>query len=209
MFYCKGRQELYAAFLCSAIVGVLSAQQTVNNASVGGRVTDPSGAAIQNARVAARQMDTNIVSVVETNREGRFRFPYLKVGRYEIMAGHVGFADVTEPVTLTVGSAFDLPIALHDCDEFYKRYRGRPSRTSRRRQIPNCRHGSRSRDQRPSLQWTKPVGYRTAGTRCFSHQHGKQSAFRRDIGGSGTRHLGEQPAQLLQQLRCGRAFRQR
>ena len=112
MFYCKGRQELYAAFLCSAIVGVLSAQQTVNNASVGGRVTDPSGAAIQNARVAARQMDTNIVSVVETNREGRFRFPYLKVGRYEIMAGHVGFADVTEPVTLTVGSAFDLPISL-------------------------------------------------------------------------------------------------
>jgi hypothetical protein len=112
MFYCKGRQKLYAAFLCSAIVGVLSAQQTVNSASVGGRVTDPSGAAIQNARVAARQIDTDIVSVVETNREGRFRFPYLKVGRYEITAGHVGFADVTEPVTLTVGSAFDLPIAL-------------------------------------------------------------------------------------------------
>ena len=112
MSYCKGRQELYAAFLCSAIVGVLSAQQTVNNASVGGRVTDPSGAAIQDARVAARQMDTNIISVVETNHEGRFRFPYLKVGRYEITAGHVGFADVTEPVTLTVGSAFDLPISL-------------------------------------------------------------------------------------------------
>ena len=75
MLYCKRGQKRYAACLFSAIVGVLSAQQTVNNASVGGRVTDPSGAAVQNARVAARQMDTDIVSVVQTDREGRFRFP--------------------------------------------------------------------------------------------------------------------------------------
>ena len=34
------------------------------------------------------------------------------MGRYEITASQAGFADVTEQVTLTVGSAFDLPIAL-------------------------------------------------------------------------------------------------
>ena len=47
-----------------------------------------------------------------TDHEGRFRFPYLSVGRYEIKIRHAGFGDVTRALTLTVGAAFELPIAL-------------------------------------------------------------------------------------------------
>ena len=88
------------------------AQETTNYASLGGRVTDPSGAAISNVQVTAREVSTNIVNTGSTDREGRFRFPYLKVGQYEIEIVHQGFQPIKRQVTLTVGSAFDLPLQL-------------------------------------------------------------------------------------------------
>ena len=45
------------------------------------------------AQVTARQMDTNLTSIANTDREGRFRFPYLRVGHYEIKVHHEGFAE--------------------------------------------------------------------------------------------------------------------
>ena len=89
-----------------------SAQETVNYASVSGRVTDPQGAVVAGAQVTARQTETNIAREAVTDSEGRFRFPYLRLGPYEIAVRHAGFADTTRRLNLTVGSAFDLPIAL-------------------------------------------------------------------------------------------------
>ena len=88
------------------------AQETVNFASLSGRVTDPSGAVVSGAQVAARQIETNVTATVATDGNGRFRFPYLRVGSYEITVHDAGFADATRRVTLTLGSAFDLPVAL-------------------------------------------------------------------------------------------------
>src|SRR5439155_21384869 len=51
-------------------------------------------------------------STANTGRGGRFRFPYLKVGPYEITVHREGFADAVRSVTLTVGSAFELPVSL-------------------------------------------------------------------------------------------------
>src|SRR5262245_58123470 len=89
-----------------------SAQETVNYASLSGRVVDPQAAVVPGAQVSARQTETNIVSEVTTDGEGRFRFPYLKVGPYEVSIHLDGFADARRGVTLTVGSAFDVAIAL-------------------------------------------------------------------------------------------------
>ncbi len=88
------------------------AQETVSYASIGGRVSDPSGAPIESVRVVARQLETNLTNTTETDREGRFRFPFLKVGPYEITIRHPGFTDATRGLILTVGAAFDLPIVL-------------------------------------------------------------------------------------------------
>ena len=62
---------------------VLLAQETINNASVSGRVTDPTGAVVEGATVTARQTETNLptprsrigkdVSVFPTSRSGRTR----------------------------------------------------------------------------------------------------------------------------------------
>src|SRR6185312_15064495 len=47
-----------------------------------------------------------------TDGEGRFRFPYLKVGRYEFVVHLDGFTDARRFLTLTVGSAFEMPVTL-------------------------------------------------------------------------------------------------
>ncbi len=89
-----------------------AAQATVNTASVSGRVLDAQGAVVPGAQVVARQVDTNVSAATVTDSAGRFRFPSLKVGPYEITARLAGFRDATERVTLSVGSAFNLPLKL-------------------------------------------------------------------------------------------------
>jgi hypothetical protein len=88
------------------------AQETINYASVSGRVLDPAGAVIQGAKVTARQTDTNQSSEALTDASGRFRFPYLHVGPYEVSAQKQGFADTVRKVQLSVGAAFELPFTL-------------------------------------------------------------------------------------------------
>ena len=98
--------------IACAATRLAPAQETINLASVSGRVTDASGGTVEAAQVSARQIETNLTSSARTDREGRFRFPYLKVGRYEITVHREGFAEAVRTVTLTLGAAFDLPIEL-------------------------------------------------------------------------------------------------
>jgi hypothetical protein len=90
----------------------IEAQESVNYASVSGIVSDASGAAVEGAQVSARRTDTNVTSSTSTDREGRFRFPYLSVGQYEVKIHRDGFGDATRLLSLGVGSAFEIPISL-------------------------------------------------------------------------------------------------
>jgi len=108
---CVAARALAMLIVC-AWAPFAAAQETVNFASISGRVTDPSGAVIPGAQVTVRQTDTNLAAEATTDADGRFRFPYLKVGPYELVVRLSGFADVARQLTLTVGSAFELPIAL-------------------------------------------------------------------------------------------------
>ena len=87
-------------------------QQSINYASISGRVIDPSGQVVENARVVARQSETKLTQSTSTDREGRFRFPYLRVGTYEISFQKEGFADLAREMTLAIGSAYELPVSL-------------------------------------------------------------------------------------------------
>jgi hypothetical protein len=91
---------------------IVAAQETVNAASISGRVLDPLGGVVIGAQVTARQVDTNVSSSVVTGPDGRFRFPYLHVGSYEITIRAAGFAVTTSKLTLGMGAAFVLPITL-------------------------------------------------------------------------------------------------
>jgi len=107
-------RSLGAIALVASITLVLpaSAQETVNQASVSGRVLDPQGAVVPGAQVTARHTQTNLTAETTTDSGGRFRFPYLRVGPYEITVHLEGFADLARSLTVTVGSAFDLPVTL-------------------------------------------------------------------------------------------------
>jgi hypothetical protein len=79
---------------CAALLSATAAaQETVNFGSVSGRDHDEQGAVVPEARVVARQLDTNQSSEQLSDGSGRFRFPYLRVGRYEIVVSRDGFAE--------------------------------------------------------------------------------------------------------------------
>jgi hypothetical protein len=88
------------------------AQETLTNASVSGRVLDPSGALVPHTTVTALAIATNQTYTVETDAQGRFRLPYLPVGEYRISAQARNFAETSRQVRLTVGSAFDVTLQL-------------------------------------------------------------------------------------------------
>lgn len=91
---------------------VAQAQQTVTSATLSGGVEDSSGAVIQGASVTIRNVETNATQTMVSDGEGRFRFPYLNVGRHEIVLEKSGFASLTRQLTLTVGQALDLQLKL-------------------------------------------------------------------------------------------------
>ncbi|MCU1329593.1 MAG: hypothetical protein JWN34_4963 [Bryobacterales bacterium] len=105
-----------AVVLLTVAVGLSAitahSQETIHYASVGGRVTDPSGAVVSAAKVTATDDETKLVNRTSTNGEGRFRFPVLRPGTYDISVSGDGFATQTQRVALTVGSAFDLSVPL-------------------------------------------------------------------------------------------------
>jgi hypothetical protein len=88
------------------------AQETLNYGTISGVVTDPSGAVIDGAAITARQTEINLTAQATTDAEGRFRLRYLRVGTYEITVHQSGFEDAKRALTLTIGSAFELPVSL-------------------------------------------------------------------------------------------------
>jgi hypothetical protein len=99
--------------LCAAVVPlVASGQESLHYASLGGRVTDVHDTPIGGADVRARHTETNVKATAVTDADGRFRFPFLKIGPYELVVARPGFRSVSRVLSLNAGSAFQLPIAL-------------------------------------------------------------------------------------------------
>ena len=108
------KRSCIVVFLCALCAGGLpvSAQQSVDLASVSGRVTDQSGAVVAGAQITVRHTQTNVTNTAVSDREGRFRFPYLRIGPYEIVVRQQGFQDASRQLRLMAGAAFELPVTL-------------------------------------------------------------------------------------------------
>ncbi len=106
------RLTLLIALLLCAWIPSAAAQESIQFASIGGIVTDPSGAVLPGATVTATQTNTNVSRSGASGRDGRFRLPSLPLGPYTVTVHDPGFADASRTVDLTAGSAFDLAIQL-------------------------------------------------------------------------------------------------
>jgi hypothetical protein len=98
--------------VCVAWALPAAAQQTIEYASISGRVVDEQEATVVGAAVTARHVATNVSTATITDDTGRFRFPLLRPGPYELHVRQGGFRPVVRTLTLTIGSAFELPITL-------------------------------------------------------------------------------------------------
>ena len=81
--------------LCLAVFAVLalcvSAFAQVSNGQFAGTVTDPTGAAIANAKVTARNTATDLSTTTTTNSSGNYVFNAMPVGNYNISVEAPGF----------------------------------------------------------------------------------------------------------------------
>ena len=89
----------------------LAAQYT--GTSLGGTVTDSTGAAVPDAKIAASNTDTGFRETTTTNPRGSFLFSRLPVGPYELRVEKAGFAAyVQSGITLAVDQPANLTISL-------------------------------------------------------------------------------------------------
>lgn len=69
--------------------------QTATSGAILGTVSDPSGAIVPNAQVQLVNADTNVQLVAHTNADGRYTFPTVAPGKYNITAVISGFRTST------------------------------------------------------------------------------------------------------------------
>jgi hypothetical protein len=82
-------------------------------ASVSGRVTDPSGAAVTAANIVVRSNATGDVFQTVTDEDGRYQFAFLNPGEYSVTAEKTGFQKtVQQGLSLQVAERSTLDIRL-------------------------------------------------------------------------------------------------
>jgi outer membrane receptor protein involved in Fe transport len=85
----------------------------VTGGSISGSVTDASSAAIADAKISIRNLETDNIRELKTDSAGFYTAPNLLPGRYEVTASAPGFAsEVRSSITLTVGAEQVLNLRL-------------------------------------------------------------------------------------------------
>ena len=109
-------QIYLSSILLLLCAGLCAAQQNVTSATLSGRIEDARGAVVSGANVTATHLETNQQLTATSDDEGRYRFPYLRIGDYDLKIDAQGFSTFTRQLTVSVGQALDLPVKLNVAD---------------------------------------------------------------------------------------------
>jgi len=83
------------------------------SASLSGIITDPSGAAVSEASVEVKSVDTGVSRVADSDSGGRYRFFALPVGLYQVRVTKEGFAEgIRSGIRLAVGQDASVDVSL-------------------------------------------------------------------------------------------------
>jgi hypothetical protein len=86
--------------------------QTVTG-SIRGLVVDQSGAAVADAKIMARNVDTNVVTTTRTDRSGTYNLQVLPIGTYVVSATKPGFSVTADrPFTLEIDQIAKIDLKL-------------------------------------------------------------------------------------------------
>jgi hypothetical protein len=87
--------------------------QAVAGAEVNGYVTDPSGSAVPGAQVTITETGKHQVHSTRADQGGRYSFPNLDVGRYDLTVSAPGFNTYSQPsIVLQVASNISVDVQL-------------------------------------------------------------------------------------------------
>ncbi|MBV9084938.1 MAG: carboxypeptidase regulatory-like domain-containing protein, partial [Acidobacteriaceae bacterium] len=104
--------SLASSLLLTGLLVTHAWSQEVNG-QIHGTVTDPTGAAVPDARVTATNTQTQVSASVPTKTDGSFEFLQLPVGTYNVTVGKTGFRTFTaENIALALNQIYNLPVSL-------------------------------------------------------------------------------------------------
>ena len=92
--------------------GVCSAQSVTGGGVIQGTVKDSSGSAIANARLAITHVETGTTLKTETNSDGYFATPPIKIGRYRVRVEAAGMKIWESDLLLETGRTADIEPVL-------------------------------------------------------------------------------------------------
>ena len=105
------RTTILAALLLASLLIPGIAQDT--SANITGRITDPSGASVANAKVTATDADRGTVFRTQTNTDGIYNLSRLPIGRYELRVEANGFQAAVHPAfAVSLGQTASVDVAL-------------------------------------------------------------------------------------------------
>src|SRR5437868_5495074 len=104
----------FGCWMMVACVFVMSAWgQNIATANLSGVVKDPSGAAINNAKVTVRDDSTGFTRTASTDDQGLYQFLSLPPATYRLTVEAPGFAKLSaNNIKLAIGQAGQLPISM-------------------------------------------------------------------------------------------------
>src|SRR2546429_1540504 len=105
-------RALIVAVLACSMLATCQLTMAQGVANLSGVIKDPNGAVVAGVGVNARNIATGQTRDAESDVQGRYTFPNLTIGRYEVIASHAGFKKTMTTVDLTVGQEAELNFAL-------------------------------------------------------------------------------------------------
>lgn len=106
---------LLAVALCAILAGGgLAAPRPAGLGTVGGSVLDAKGKPVANARVTLQASDGGHLQTAETNTQGKFWFPSLPEGQYDVRAYDQGrVSEWRQNVWVSPGHQTNITLHLH------------------------------------------------------------------------------------------------
>ena len=112
---CLGKSTpwIFIALLALSLALSPGARAQVDTGSIGGQVTDQTGAFIPNALVSLRSENTGVTASMHTDAKGQFNFSPVRIGTYAVSAEIQGFKRaVQQHIQLDVQQQLTVPLSL-------------------------------------------------------------------------------------------------